>query len=71
MHVPVHSAQEGGATDGRPDQRCSSPDEVPEGLPAGKLQPANILIASPALMRFPKKRLEISFVHIVLISISK
>ena len=37
VHVPVHPAQEGGPTDGRPDQRCSSPDEVPEGLPAGRV----------------------------------
>ena len=36
VHVPVHPAQEGGPPDGRPDQRCSSPDEVPEGLPAGR-----------------------------------
>ena len=58
MYVPVHPTQEGGATDGRPDQRGSGPHEVPEGLPAGWL--VNILIASPALMRFPKNRLEIS-----------
>ena len=36
MHVPVHSAEEGGPADGRPDERGPGADEVPERVPAGK-----------------------------------